>query len=743
MAFQPNGTAALGVAGAFPILLAGGLSATAPGNGPVDIGSQRELFVDGRLIERLTNARQVLHHPVPREVAIVHDKPWEGNTSGYHTVFKDGDRYRLYYRGSHVAGGRFNEIKDHPQFTCYAESRDGVSWTRPDLGLVEFNGSKHNNIILAGAGTHNFAPFRDLKPDCPEDARYKALASGKGGLLAFKSPDGIHWTLLADKPVITKGAFDSQNLAFWDVARDRYVDFHRGFHNGVRDIMTCTSKDFVNWTDPVWLEYGDAPAEQLYTNQIVAYHRAPHLFLGFPKRFMPDRRLAGNRMPGLSDGVFMSSRDGRRFHRWLEAFIRPGLNRERWFNRNNMTAWGLVETATDIPGCPTELSLYSTEAYYETPACRLRRFTLRLDGFVSIQAPTLGGELITRPLIFRPDANSAPRPRPPTPLPAAKSPQAPLIGSRSLRVREPTVFSIPGTRDLGKAVTLAVHVRGIPAGFRRIFSAYNGGPIEPGGGELVFDIFLGGAHPDGSAVRFKYSGVYVFVPADKLGAWGRGEDADTVHHLAATWDDGAVVIYLDGKEMARGGKPGAGPLRFRLGDLRFGEDYPPTSLANEPFLGDADDILVLRRVLTAEEIARLAREGAEAVVDPAVDEGALYTMESDEPDVLRNRLPKGGAGDVRIGRPGAPWADVMLLVNFSTSAAGSLRCEIQDAAGKPLPGFSLEECDLIYGDSIERAVSWRGRAELKQLAGQPIKLRFELKDADLYAIRFGQPEPTR
>jgi hypothetical protein len=68
--------------------------------------------------------------------------------------------------------------------------------------------------------------------------------------------------------VITDGNFDSQNLAFWDPQRKCYLDFHRKSRLGVRDIMTATSTDFVNWSQPVFLEYGDAPREHLYTNAL-------------------------------------------------------------------------------------------------------------------------------------------------------------------------------------------------------------------------------------------------------------------------------------------------------------------------------------------------------------------------------------------------------------------------------------------------------------------------------------------
>ncbi|MFQ6096616.1 MAG: hypothetical protein ACE5O2_02740 [Armatimonadota bacterium] len=362
-----------------------------------DIGSRLEPFVDDWLIESMDGAQLRLHHPVPREVVFTFDRPWEGNVCAYVTVFKDGDKFRMYYRGAHYD---WETKKTTHQLTCYAESEDGVHWTRPELNLFEFDGSKRNNIVWMGIGCHNFAPFKDANPNCPPNARYKALATGKRGLVAFQSPDGVHWSLMQDEPVITKGAFDSQNLAFWDAVRGRYVDFHRGFREGVRDIMTCTSDDFIHWTEPRWLDFGDAPREHLYTNAVTPYFRAPHILMGFPKRFMPARKkIADHPSPGVSDGVFMTSRDGVHWRRWLEAFIRPGLQRERWWQRNNMTAWGMLVTKPAIEGLPDEISLYSSEGYYQD-GNRLRRFTLRMDGFVSVHAPFAGGQMVTRPLKF-------------------------------------------------------------------------------------------------------------------------------------------------------------------------------------------------------------------------------------------------------------------------------------------------------------------------------------------------------
>jgi hypothetical protein len=246
------------------------LSALTAGE-PVELGSRRELFVDSFLIDRLTGSSRLhLHKPVPREVVLVADQPWEGNTCAYFTIFQDGDRYRMYYRGAH-----FDEQArraTHPEVTCYAESKDGIHWQRPELNLFEFAGSKRNNIVWAGVGTHNFTPFKDSNPDCPASARYKALGVGSGkykrGLYAFQSSDGTHWQLLSEEPVITNGAFDSQNLAFWDTHARLYREYHRGFRNGVRDIMTGTSKDFRNWSQPQFLQYTGADSEHLYTNAI-------------------------------------------------------------------------------------------------------------------------------------------------------------------------------------------------------------------------------------------------------------------------------------------------------------------------------------------------------------------------------------------------------------------------------------------------------------------------------------------
>ncbi len=367
----------------------------------LDIASRRELFVDDYLTERLHNVSHKLHKPVAEQLAITCDAPWEGNTSAYFTLLADGDLYRMYYRASHY--DEATKKSAHPEFACYAESRDGIHWTKPKLGLVEFAGSKENNIILAssslgttegsasGISTHNFTPMLDTNPACAADARFKALSGDSKGLKAFKSADGIHWSLMSDKAVITDGNFDSQNLALWHPGQKRYLAYHRKSNNKVRDIMVSTSTDFVKWSEPKFLNYGDAPSEHLYTNAIRLYERAPQLLIGFPTRFQPKTEQV--------EPIFMTSRDGMNFKRWNEELIPITAPQNREGNRSNYMTNALLQ----LPGKNGELSLYATEAYYTGPGSRVRRFSLRVDGFVSLHADEMVGEVVTKPFTFAGD----------------------------------------------------------------------------------------------------------------------------------------------------------------------------------------------------------------------------------------------------------------------------------------------------------------------------------------------------
>lgn len=371
---------------------------------PLPLGTRWELFVDDYLIAEARGVALKLHEPVRREVVLTTDQPWEGPTSAYFTLVQDGRKARLYYRGS--AGG-----SDHSaaQVTCVAESDDGIRFTRPVLGLIEAGGTKANNIVWRGVESHNFAPFLDTNPAARPDERYKALGGIKqpgrnwqqgatpGGLYAFASADGIHWRKMRPEPVITQGAFDSQNLALWDAERQRYASFSRIFTNRVRAIQSSTSTDFLTWGEGVPHRYAHGvPAEHFYTSATIVCPTAPHLYLSFPKRFVPSRtKVAGHPGgPGVSDAVFMSSRDGVTWdRRFLEAWVRPGPDPRNWTERSNMTACGLYDAGDG------EWSLYISE-HYRHPDHRIRRLTVRAQGFASAHAGAASGEFVTHPLTF-------------------------------------------------------------------------------------------------------------------------------------------------------------------------------------------------------------------------------------------------------------------------------------------------------------------------------------------------------
>lgn len=384
----------------------------------IALDQRRELFVDDYLIESLSNVRLELQHPQPQELVFETGERWEGSACGYFRVLRDGELYRMWYMTYHWPFEPGESAPTHPFFVGYAESDDGVNWRKPKLGLYEFEGSKDNNICCTDV-IDNFTPFIDTNPQCAPAARYKAVGVGKGGLLAFVSPDGIHWQRMQEAPIITQGAFDSQNLAFWDDSIQAYRVYFRDFHQGVRDIRTATSTDFITWTAPEILRYqSDAPDEALYTNGVSRYYRAPHIYVGFPTRYvernwspsmraLPDlahrelRAKAEQRIgTAITDTVFMTSRDGQTFHRWGEAFVRNGPERHgTWVYGDCYPAYGLVETASKLPGAPAELTFYLPENYWHRVS-KMRRYTLRIDGFVAAKAPLSGGELLTKPITF-------------------------------------------------------------------------------------------------------------------------------------------------------------------------------------------------------------------------------------------------------------------------------------------------------------------------------------------------------
>lgn len=395
------------------VLLAAPLEGAPQESEPIELGNRRELFVDRHLIESLDNVRLVLHPPVDRGPVLQFNQPaWEEKHCTYATVLHSERGYQLYYRA-----GLGSDSDLGFQATAYAESADGIHWTKPSLGLCELAGNRDNNLVLTNErkdfAVHNFSPFIDSRPGVPEAERYKALGGIKGGLYAYVSADGIHWKPLRAEPVFTEGVFDSQNVSFWSQAEQCYLCYFRtwtgGDFAGYRTRSRARSNDFIHWTSDGEMDIGDSPREHLYINQTAPYFRAPHLYLSTAARLVIGREILTEEQATAlsldpkyreetrreaSDVVLLSSRGGRKMERtFLGSLVRPGIGYQNWISRSNFPALNLVPTG------PEEMSLYVVRNYAQADV-HLRRYTFRLDGLASAQADATGGQLLTRPLKF-------------------------------------------------------------------------------------------------------------------------------------------------------------------------------------------------------------------------------------------------------------------------------------------------------------------------------------------------------
>lgn len=386
------------------------LAATAPAAAqPTDLGTRRELFVDHHLIQSLHGAGLKLQSPLERGIAFRFDRAHEGAFCAYVSIVTlPGGGFRAYYRGLPSAGkdGAMDEV------TAYAESRDGVTWTKPT-----------ENVVLQRAApvTHNLSVFIDTRPGVPADERWKAIGGlRQSGLIRYVSPDGLSWKKYLDGtpmlPPVPNYRYDSQNLAFWSEAERRYVCYFRTFKEvsagagRVRWIARASSADFRTWTEEGDMTFRTATGEtatpeHLYTNQTGPYPRAPHLYVAIAARFFPKRKVltddesraikvSPTYSNDISDNIFMTSRGGTVYDRtFMEGFVRPGLGLENWTSRTNYPALNVIQTS------PAEMSFFVQRGYGQ-PGHHLARYTLRLDGFASLHAGHAGGEMLSRPIRF-------------------------------------------------------------------------------------------------------------------------------------------------------------------------------------------------------------------------------------------------------------------------------------------------------------------------------------------------------
>lgn len=136
---------------------------------------------------------------------------------------------------------------------------------------------------------------------------------------------------------------------------------------------------------------------------------------------------------------------------------------------------------------------------------------------------------------------------------------------------------------------------------------------------------------------------------------------------------------------------------------------------------------------------------ARGFVQTRDDELSFYVQENYGQPTARLRrysLRPDGFASLYAGYPGGDmrthpltFTGDGLYLNFATSAAGEVRVEVLDANGRALPGFGLDDAEPVIGNELERRVSWKGGASLAAVAGQALRLRFVMKDAELFSLQ--------
>jgi hypothetical protein len=180
------------------------------------------------------------------------ERPHENHSLAYCNVIREGDTWRLWYESTD------HTIKtDSDIFLCYAESRDGLHWHRPDLGLHEYEGSRKNNILLLAGrqygGGHGHTVFIDEQ--APAGERYKIVLSRwveDRGWCVFggTSADGLRWHIF-EEPILPENS-DTQTVCFRDAGTYRlYVRmWTEGVFQGKRIVGYTESKDFTRFPKP-------------------------------------------------------------------------------------------------------------------------------------------------------------------------------------------------------------------------------------------------------------------------------------------------------------------------------------------------------------------------------------------------------------------------------------------------------------------------------------------------------------
>ena len=192
----------------------------------IDVGTRKQLMVDDRFVESSTGVTLTMNTPRrDGQLLIAPDQPWEQGFSilVYSSVIKENGKVRIWYD----LYGPATDAPFHQRRVAYAESEDGLHFTKPHLGLHEVDGSTSNNIVLPGiiGGCSVW-----IDPRAPAEHRYKTQAKvyPSGEFHMHSSLDGLRWTLFA-KQHLGPGGHDTQSIVFWDDNVDRYAMFTRSW----------------------------------------------------------------------------------------------------------------------------------------------------------------------------------------------------------------------------------------------------------------------------------------------------------------------------------------------------------------------------------------------------------------------------------------------------------------------------------------------------------------------------------
>lgn len=396
---------------------------------PIALGSRKHVFVDWALIEpgygvawggnvptswEMPYGVKITVHPpqIDPTPLIVPERPWEEFINVYCTLLEIDGGFRLYYE-THVRK-EDGDTDDLRAMLAVAESRDGVTWEKPSLGILNFRGTTDNNLVYGldaalGRGAHGATVFVD--PSAPPEARYKLVHMGRedGRYRVFgaTSPDGLRWTAMR-KPLLDSYISDTQTVVRFDERRGRYIGYFRGwthqphapgFH-GRRAISYAETEDFAHWPTPeiiVAPEAADDPGTDIYTNSYTPWPGTGDAHLMFPAYYV--------RALDILEVHLLSSRDGMRWERPLRAPVigagEPGSGREGGV----YAGCGLVAIRPGEWSLPIGPKRW-THNQSLFPVGRatpdnglLRRAVWRPDGMMSLEA-VAEGRCSTFPLVF-------------------------------------------------------------------------------------------------------------------------------------------------------------------------------------------------------------------------------------------------------------------------------------------------------------------------------------------------------